>query len=40
VRAAPEAIVIANGTSCRAQILHGSARQALHLSCLLDRMSE
>jgi FAD/FMN-containing dehydrogenase/Fe-S oxidoreductase len=39
VRAAPEAIVIADGSSCRQQIFEGTGRRALHLSCLIDRMS-
>jgi FAD/FMN-containing dehydrogenase/Fe-S oxidoreductase len=39
VRAAPEALVIADGTSCRQQIFEGTGRRALHLSCLIDRLS-
>ena len=35
VRAQPEAIVVADGTSCRHQIHDGAQRQAVHLSQLL-----
>ncbi|WP_300555002.1 FAD-binding and (Fe-S)-binding domain-containing protein [Limnohabitans sp. Rim8] len=35
VRAQPDAIVVADGTSCRHQIQHGAQREALHLSQLL-----
>jgi Fe-S oxidoreductase len=35
VRAAPEAIIVANGTSCRQQIAHGSGREAVHVARLL-----
>jgi Fe-S oxidoreductase len=37
VRAAPDAIVVADGTSCRHQIHDGAQRQALHVSRLLAR---
>jgi len=30
VRAAPEAVVAATGTSCRQQVAHGTGREALH----------
>ena len=30
-------VVVANGTSCRAQIAHGTGRQPLHLVALLDQ---
>jgi Fe-S oxidoreductase len=37
VRAAPSAaIVVADGTSCRQQILDGSGRRALHVAQVLD----
>ena len=29
-QAARETLIVANGTSCRQQILHGSGRRALH----------
>ena len=35
VRAAPEAIVVADGTSCRHQITDGAGRQALHVARVL-----
>ena len=35
VRAAPVAIIVANGTSCRHQIADGSGRKALHVSRVL-----
>jgi len=38
VRARPEAIIVADGTSCRSQIAHGAQRQAIHLAQLLDRL--
>jgi Fe-S oxidoreductase len=38
VRAAPDAIVIADGTSCRHQIHDGTRRQALHTARLLERL--
>jgi Fe-S oxidoreductase len=37
VRNAPEAIIVADGTSCRHQILDGTGRQAIHVAELLDR---
>ena len=37
IRAAPDAIVVADGTSCRQQIAHGAAREALHVARLLER---
>ncbi|HWG76040.1 MAG TPA: FAD-linked oxidase C-terminal domain-containing protein [Steroidobacteraceae bacterium] len=39
LRARPEAIVVADGTSCRQQIADGAGRRALHLATLLDRLS-
>jgi Fe-S oxidoreductase len=39
VRARPEAIVVADGTSCRHQIADGAGRDAVHVACLLDRLS-
>jgi Fe-S oxidoreductase len=35
VRAAPEAIIVADGTSCRHQIHDGAQRQALHVARVL-----
>jgi FAD/FMN-containing dehydrogenase/Fe-S oxidoreductase len=40
VRAAPGAIVVADGTSCRHQILQGSATRALHVAQLIDQLSD
>ena len=37
VRAKPDAIVVADGTSCRHQIADGSGRQAEHVALLLER---
>ena len=38
VRAArPEALIVADGTSCRHQIEHGASRQALHVARVLER---
>ena len=36
-KSVPEAIVVADGTSCRHQIADGAQRQALHVACLLAR---
>jgi Fe-S oxidoreductase len=38
LRAAPEAIVVADGTSCRQQIRDGLGREALHAARLLERL--
>jgi Fe-S oxidoreductase len=38
LRAAPEAIVVADGTSCRHQIRDGLDREALHTARLLERL--
>ena len=38
VRRAPDAIIVADGTSCRHQIRHGAQRQAVHVATLLDRL--
>ncbi len=35
IRRAPDAVVVADGTSCRAQIEHGAQRQAWHVARLL-----
>jgi Fe-S oxidoreductase len=35
VRQRPEAIVVADGTSCRHQIAHGAQREAVHVAALL-----
>jgi Fe-S oxidoreductase len=37
VRAAPDALIIADGTSCRHQIRDGSGRHAVHAACILAR---
>ena len=38
VRAArADALIVADGTSCRHQILDGSGREALHVASVLDR---
>jgi len=37
VRRGKDAIVLADGTSCRSQIAHGAAREALHVARLLER---
>ena len=37
VRSAPTATIVAAGTSCRAQIAHGAAREAIHPLVLLAR---
>jgi hypothetical protein len=37
VRAAPQAIVVADGTSCRHQILDGAQREAVHVATLMAR---
>ena len=38
VRARPDAIVVADGTSCRQQIFDGTQRESIHLVRLLDRL--
>ena len=35
--AKPEALIVADGTSCRHQIEHGARREALHVARVLDR---
>jgi Fe-S oxidoreductase len=35
VRQAPDAVIVADGTSCRHQIAHGAQRQAVHAARLL-----
>ncbi|MDZ4126541.1 MAG: FAD-binding oxidoreductase, partial [Hydrogenophaga sp.] len=40
VRAAPDAIVVADGTSCRHQIHDGAQREAVHVSRLLADLLE
>jgi Fe-S oxidoreductase len=37
IRAVPDAIVVADGTSCRQQIAHGAAREALHVARVLEQ---
>ena len=39
VRSNPDAIIVADGTSCRHQIAHGAGRQARHVAVLLDELS-
>jgi FAD/FMN-containing dehydrogenase/Fe-S oxidoreductase len=39
VRAAPDAIVVADGTSCRHQIQHGTQRTAVHAAALLGQLA-
>jgi Fe-S oxidoreductase len=38
VRERPEAIIVADGTSCRHQIRDGADRQAIHLARLMDKL--
>ena len=38
LRRAPDAIVVADGTSCRHQIADGAQRQAVHVARLLDSL--
>jgi Fe-S oxidoreductase len=38
IRKAPEAIVVADGTSCRHQISDGTQREAIHVARLLERL--
>jgi FAD/FMN-containing dehydrogenase/Fe-S oxidoreductase len=38
VRATPDAIILADGTSCRHQIRDGARREAIHVARLLDRL--
>jgi FAD/FMN-containing dehydrogenase/Fe-S oxidoreductase len=38
IRGRPEAIVVADGTSCRHQIRDGTQRQAVHVARLLDQL--
>jgi FAD/FMN-containing dehydrogenase/Fe-S oxidoreductase len=38
IRAVPEAIVVADGSSCRQQISDGAQREALHAARLLDQL--
>jgi Fe-S oxidoreductase len=37
IRAVPDAIVVADGTSCRTQIAHGAGRESLHAARVLER---
>lgn len=39
IRACPEAIVVADGTSCRHQIRDGTRREAVHAARLLDQLA-
>jgi Fe-S oxidoreductase len=38
IRRRPEAIVVADGTSCRHQIRDGTQREAVHVARLLERL--
>ena len=38
LRARPDAIIVADGTSCRHQIADGADRQAIHVASLLDQL--
>jgi len=38
VRALPDAVIVADGTSCRHQIADGAQRQAMHAARLLDQL--
>jgi Fe-S oxidoreductase len=38
IRNAPDAIVVADGTSCRHQIAHGVQRSAMHVARLLETL--
>jgi FAD/FMN-containing dehydrogenase/Fe-S oxidoreductase len=38
LRERPDAVVVADGTSCRHQIAHGSGREALHAARLLEQL--
>jgi Fe-S oxidoreductase len=38
VRKSPDALIVADGTSCRHQIADGAGREALHVARLLERM--
>jgi len=38
LRRQPDAIVVADGTSCRSQIAHGAQRQAIHVARLLEQL--
>jgi Fe-S oxidoreductase len=38
VRKNPDAIIVADGTSCRHQIAHGAGRPARHVAVLLDEL--
>ena len=37
LRSSPDALIVADGTSCRHQILDGSQRHAIHVASLLAR---
>jgi Fe-S oxidoreductase len=41
VRAAPDALIVADGTSCRQQIADGTGRQAMHVArVLMDHLGD
>jgi hypothetical protein len=37
IRKAPDALVVADGTSCRHQIADGAGRQAVHVARVLEQ---
>jgi FAD/FMN-containing dehydrogenase/Fe-S oxidoreductase len=39
VRASPDATIVADGTSCRAQIADGTGRQAVHAAVVLEKVT-
>jgi Fe-S oxidoreductase len=39
-QAGPEALIVADGTSCRHQIADGAGRRALHVARVLERALE
>ncbi len=38
LRQQPDAIVVADGTSCRHQVAHGAQREAVHVARLLESL--
>ena len=40
IRADEQALLVADGTSCRAQIEHGTSRKALHVARVLEMALE
>ncbi len=39
IRKRPDAIIVADGTSCRHQIGHGASRTAQHVAVLLESLA-